>query len=349
MLRRTTLARRNAFTLIELLVVIAIIAILIGLLLPAVQKVRDAANRTTCGNNLKQLALAVQNYHTTYANMPLAEGWSTQSGPYATSGTIPFNSVSKQGGWGIQSPTGTTGTVFYYLLPFVEQNNLYNALGGDSMLISGSGAAGVGSLVLKIFQCPADLSQTSGTMQGQYIQQDGFASSSYGANVLVFDPRNIQNLSQACPDGTSNVMMFADRFRNCGPVTTNMYGKNGSYYTQPSWQWNSLSSVWTTSTATGVGSPEIGPSTILAGAKFPFQQMGYTPGYGVNSAPPIFGYQAGAIFQTCDPQKVQGGHLGNMQIALADGSVKGINSGISEISWMSACLPADGTNPGSDW
>src|ERR1051325_4003873 len=102
------LRRRAAFTLIELLVVIAIIAILIALLVPAVQKVRAAAARATCSNQLKQISLAVHNYNGTYKRVPPAEG-----SPKGASN--PYGTYAAPGGY---------GTIFFYLLPYIEQDNV---------------------------------------------------------------------------------------------------------------------------------------------------------------------------------------------------------------------------------
>src|SRR5690242_1629327 len=113
--------RSRGFTLIELLVVIAIIAILIGLLLPAVQKVREAAARMTCSNNLKQLGVGVHNYQSTYGKVPQCEGLAPGAG------NNPYTNRPDQ------NPSGSSGTTFFYLLPYIEQDNVYKLANGDSM------------------------------------------------------------------------------------------------------------------------------------------------------------------------------------------------------------------------
>jgi prepilin-type N-terminal cleavage/methylation domain-containing protein len=110
---RSSVACR-AFTLIELLVVIAIIAILIGLLLPAVQKVREAAARAQCQNNLKQIGLGLHNHHDTYQRFP--PGCASDQPPFGP--LTPTGSPPSTGGWG--------SSWFVYLLLFIEQNNLYS-------------------------------------------------------------------------------------------------------------------------------------------------------------------------------------------------------------------------------
>jgi prepilin-type N-terminal cleavage/methylation domain-containing protein/prepilin-type processing-associated H-X9-DG protein len=177
------LRRRPAFTLIELLVVIAIIAILMGLLLPAVQKVREAAARLSCQNNLKQIGLGLHNYHGTYQTLPPGS-----------------------------NPSGFT--VLTLLLPFMEQANVYRQIdfsaSADDPLNAGPDATPIRSLI-----CPSDTFTTlpQGLAGNNYFANYGtdihfFGNSSVANGVFALRDKGIPLLS--ITDGTSNTAAFSE-------------------------------------------------------------------------------------------------------------------------------------------
>jgi prepilin-type N-terminal cleavage/methylation domain-containing protein len=294
----------RGFTLIELLVVIAIIAILIGLLLPAVQKVREAAARMQCSNNLKQLSLAVHDYASaTNSNVPPA--WSPDGRVDPTgNGNGTFNS-------GMVSANGI-GTIHYFLLPYIEQDNVYKNSNGD--------ARNVAAQIIKTFICPSDPSLNSN------IQRYGYASTDYAANLMVFDPRGPGTITSSMPDGTSNTVIFAERYKVCNPT----WGG----YTGPAW---ALHPAF-------VGH---GWDTPVIGWRDPGVGVGYDPSF--SYSPNSYAFQVGPAVSACDWYVAQGAHTGTMQVGLGDGSVRGVSSGLSLLTWAHAGNPRDGQPLGSDW
>src|SRR5262249_25465172 len=152
----------RGFTLIELLVVIAIIAVLIGLLLPAVQKVREAAARIQCGNNIKQLCLARHQFHDQNGRMPCSIGWS-----------VPNDTAGQGKGYGV---------CWFHLLPYIEQENLYKSSFNGSIYAAANN--GVYAKPVKAFVCPADPSVESG---GVVTLNSGavWGAGSYAANMQI--------------------------------------------------------------------------------------------------------------------------------------------------------------------
>jgi prepilin-type N-terminal cleavage/methylation domain-containing protein len=199
----TRTGRRRGFTLIELLVVIAIIAILIGLLLPAVQKVREAAARAKCMNNLKQLGLAAHQYHDEKGHLPPSMGFT----PFTT-GAV----------WGHH---------FFHLLPYLEQRNLYERARDITPLLTGPvtmfwpGNKGVYSQAVPVFICPSNPSVGPGGV----VTVNGvtWGASSYAVNGQVSggppgDPQGRRSL-RAITDGTSNTILYGEKYSHCSNST----------------------------------------------------------------------------------------------------------------------------------
>ncbi len=312
------LFRRRAFTLIELLVVMAIIAVLIGLLLPAVQKVRAAAARMQSANNLKQMGLAVHGMNDANGVLPLMVG------------NYPRYLA------GVGNTTPMLGTVQYYMLPFIEETNTQIAMANNH---NDSWWCGYG---IKTYISPSDPTIPSTGLLDTGSPRYG---TSYAPNEWVFNPQDYPSTTSLAPvshtqlpengnspnspggrapmasipgtftDGTSTTILFAEKYAVCGTSTT--------------------------SVATFFWGDTAGACNRLGSQG----RTGSIPGFYTTNLP----QQQPGAFANCDPCRLQAMHPGGIQVGMGDGSVRSVSPSVSQPTWAAAIMPGDGNVLGSDW
>ncbi len=311
---------RSAFTLIELLVVIAIIAILIGLLVPAVQQVRESASRAECQNHLKQQALAVHSCHDTFKRLPPATGW--VPGPAVTGllpATLPPGSVPPN--------SGGYGNVYFHILPFIEQGNVYRSTsdGRGNYLWQNVPHYPDSTIMIPLYLCPSDPSTGPGGVIVLSANDGGgaWAAGSYSYNFQVFGNVALQlwqgsNKFTAVRDGLSNTIFFTERYHGCWSVSSWDWG--GKDWSNPAFavpMWHKK----------GSPSDAVGPVSIF--------QID-PPGPWIDNP-------------NCNQRVPQSPHQGGINVALGDGSVRVLTAGTDPNTWWAACTIAGGEVMGPDW